>query len=417
MVTGEYIKCEMCDTVFKFRLQLDHSIYSYELPISIKCPTCGNTFDCRFNHKLGVMPKQYKTEPVTQADYSVAYSPQLPIPANLYYQEQEIISLTPYMEITRYYDMRLVHAFGKYLQLLLDEFYPQRELFSKCYPILQKGNIQAFQKMMQKLCDIKNPTRSLTDLEECFSAYHDFYVSAWEYFAVNTYCNHIGRTFEKMVVAVKTMPVEQLRSLYDTLNSRYSISKWRWDAWKNFACYADHIEFYFPAMFHLYMGDFRLPHTPKLCIVTLSQTKSNENYSKAYTRLVEILPFLVGLLNWKETGDADKFPNADSGMKGITGIDNYACIAEGLRIEKLDGYDEMQNYLLDCLDSHKRNAIDHHHVEMDSLTQQLKYYYRPGDDSLYDTGMLIDECYMTHICMIHIIEAVLLVDEVKKRLQ
>lgn len=417
MVTGEYIKCDMCDAVFKFRLQLDYSIYSYELPIGIKCPACGNTFDCRFNHKLGVMPRQYKTDSVVQADYSVAYSPQLPIPATQYYQEQEIIGLTPYMEITQYYDMRLVHAYGKYIQSLLDEFYPQRELFSKCLPILQKGNVRAFQKMMQKICDVKSPTRSLTDLKECFFAYHDFYVFAWNSFAVNTYRNHMGKTFEKMVLAVRTMPIEQLRSLSATLDSKHSISKWRWDAWKTFACYTDHIERYFPAMFHLYMGDFMLPHTPELCIVTITQINSNENYSRAYTRLVEILPLLVGLLNWMESGDVDKFTNADTGMKGITGIDNYACIAEGLRIEKLDGYDEMQNYLMGCLDSHKRNAIDHHHVEMDTITQQLKYYYRPGDDSLYDTGMLIDECYMTHICMIHIIEAVLIVDELKKRLR
>lgn len=417
MVTGEYIKCDMCDAVFKFRLQVDYSIYSYELPIGIKCPKCGNTFNCRFNHKTGVMPKQYKTEPVEQADYSVAYSPQLPIPADQYYQEHEILGLTPYMEITHYYDMRTVYAFGKYMQLLLDEFYPQRELFSKCLPILQKGNVRAFQKMMQKLCKISKPTRSLTNLEECFSAYHDFYVSAWNSFAVNTYRNRVGGTFDKMVSAVRTMPLEQLKSLYDTINCKHSISKWRWDAWKNFGHYADHIERYFPAMFHLYMDDFRLPHTPELCIVTISQNHSNENYSKAYTRLIEILPLLIGLLNWKETGDIDQFPNANTGMKGITGIDNFASIAEGLRIEKLEGYDEIQNYLLGCLDSHKRNAIDHHHVEMDPITQHLKYYYRLGDDSLFDTGSLIDECYMTNVCMVHIIEALLIVDELKKRLQ
>ena len=417
MVTGEYIKCDMCDAVFKFRLQLDMSMYSYELPIAITCPECGNSFDCRFTSKMGILPKQYNTSPVDKADYSVAYSPQLPIPASQYYQEQEIIGLTPYMEITHYYDMRQVYAFGKYMQLLLDEFYPQRELFSKCYPILQKGNVRAFQKMMQKLCDVKNPPRSLVNLPECFSAYHDFYVSAWSSFAVQTYRNHVGKTFEKMHDAVKTMPEEQLKELYDKLNAKQSILKWRWDAWKDFGQYADHIECYFPAMFHLYLGDFNLPHTPELCIVTISQAQSNGYYSKAYTRLVEILPLLTGLLNWQVTGDVDKFPNADTGMKGITDIGNYASIAEGLRIEKLAGYDEMQNYLMGCLDSHKRNAIDHHHVEMNPITQQLKYYYRAGDNSIFDTGTLIDECYMTHICMIHIIEAVLIVDELKKRIQ
>lgn len=417
MVTGSYIKCDMCNAVFKLRLQLDKSIYAYELPIGIKCPDCGNTFDCRFGYKHGILPKQYAADTEDVADYSIAYSPQLPIPAGQFYQEKETIGLTPYMELSGYYHMQEIFAFGRYMQSILDDFYPLRELYSKCLPILKKGNVKAFQKMMQKLCDIKNPTRTIHDLSECFSAYHDFYVSAWHTFAVNSYRDNAGKVFEKILNAAQTMPLEQLTSLYNKLNDLHSISKWRWDAWDDFGQYADHVERYCPAMFFLYMGDFRLPHIPDFCIVTLSQKQSNENYACGYTRLSQILPLLIGLLNWREIGDYDVFPNANTGMKGIKDICNYASIAEGLRLEKLDGYSDAQIYLMGCLDSHMRNAIDHRHVEMDPITQLEKYYYRLGDDSLYTTGRLIDECYMTHICMLHIVEAVLIVDEIKKRLR
>ena len=71
MVAGSYIKCDMCDAVFKFRLQLDKSVYAYELPIGIKCPGCGNTFDCRFSYKHGILPKQYAADTEDEVDYSL----------------------------------------------------------------------------------------------------------------------------------------------------------------------------------------------------------------------------------------------------------------------------------------------------------------------------------------------------------
>lgn len=417
MVIGSYIRCDMCDAVFKFRLQLDNSIYLYELPIGIMCPRCGNTFDCRYSNKNGILPMQYNVEIEDEADYSIAYSPQLPIPVGQYYQEKEMIGLTPYLELSQYYGMMGISGFGRYVQSILDDFYPQRELFLNCLPILKKGNVRTFQKMVQKLTGVNNSSKNIKDIEECFATYHNFYVSAWCTFAVKSYQEHAGKVFQKMLDAVQTMPKERLRDLYEKLDGLQSLSKWRWETWEDFGYWTEHVERYFPAMFYLYMGDYRLPHTPQFCIVTITQTYSNSNYSKAYTRLSQVLPLLIGLLNWENTGDYNVFPNRDGLMKGITDICSFASLAEGMRIEKLADYEEVQTYLMECLDSRMRNAIDHHHVEMDTESQVLKYFYRPVNGNLYKTGTLIDECYMTYICQLHLVEAVLIVDEIKNRLK
>ena len=61
MVHNIYVKCNTCGTPIRLRIQLDGSIYKYDLPIHICCPNpdCGDEFDCSFNHKQGILPRWY----------------------------------------------------------------------------------------------------------------------------------------------------------------------------------------------------------------------------------------------------------------------------------------------------------------------------------------------------------------------
>ena len=87
MVYNIYVKCNTCETPIRLRIQLDGSIYKYDLPIHICCPNpnCCDEFDCYFNHKQGVLPKWFVASEKDMPNYSISYSPQLPIPSNIKY--------------------------------------------------------------------------------------------------------------------------------------------------------------------------------------------------------------------------------------------------------------------------------------------------------------------------------------------
>ena len=49
MVFGVPFQCDICNTVMSIKIQADNSLYSYDYPISVKCPKCGNTNQDKMN--------------------------------------------------------------------------------------------------------------------------------------------------------------------------------------------------------------------------------------------------------------------------------------------------------------------------------------------------------------------------------
>lgn len=51
MVFGVPFQCDMCGTVIRLKIQADNSLYSYDYPVSVKCPKCGNILEFRYTIK------------------------------------------------------------------------------------------------------------------------------------------------------------------------------------------------------------------------------------------------------------------------------------------------------------------------------------------------------------------------------
>lgn len=417
MVIGTHIKCDLCDTVFKLRFQMDNSYKTYDLPIYLDCPNCGNKYTCRLNRKMEIFPIRYRAADTELPSYDISYSPQLPILEELYYNQSIAFSLTPFLALWLPLGGGNIKKHEYIMHQLLSDVFPQRKLFSSLLPIMKKGNEKAFKKQMLNICKITQTERRINSVQDCLDTYNDLVYTACRALSSEEYNNRCLHLVKRFSMVIKAKTKEELKCFHNHINPFFNLSNWRWDAWDYVGKFMDCVEQYFQAMFYASVGDFTIPHQPHSCIMTIDPEKVKNDYCTSYKRLSDCLTFLLGLNNWDKMGDYNGFINTSESMKGIINLEMFHKIPEGLKIDKLVDEIDIMDYLCGGLDNRVRNGYGHQKDKYKPNSQLIEFYYKSNDDTNHFDLMLIDVCYMTFINTLHIMEATTLIHELKKKIQ
>lgn len=417
MVIGIYIKCDLCDTIFKLRFQMDDSYKTYDLPIYVECPDCGNKFTCRLNKKMEIFPMKYRAADTGKPSYDISYSPQLPILEELYYNQSSLFSLTPFLALGLPFQMENIKKHEYIMHRLLAGVFPQRKLFSSLLPVMKNGNEKAFKKQMLNICEITQTERKINSVQDCLDTYNDLVYTACRVLSSEEYSNRCLPLVKRFSTVIEAKTKEELKCFCNYLKPFLSLSKWRWEAWDYVGKFMDCVEQYFQAMFYTSIGDFDIPHQPHCCIMSIDPEKVKNDYCASYKRLSDCLTFLLGLNNWDKMGDYNVFTNASGAMKGIVSLAMFHKVPEGLKMDKLFDENDMIDFLCGGLDNRVRNGYGHQKDKYKPNSQLVEFYYKSNDDITHFDVMLIDVCYMTFINTLHIMEVTVLIHQLQKKIQ
>lgn len=412
MVFGTPFRCDMCGTVIRLKIQADNSLYSYDYPISLTCPKCGNLIELRYSCKKGILPIDYRVAENTETEYDFYYSAFLPISIGLYMKPSAQIGLTPFLELGNYYPPEDIVNQNIRGDLFLKNIYPYRTIFKDLLPIYRKGNVLAYSKKLVKIFDLGKKYTPISDIKNCRKHLFELLQKTYTNFATDKYIEGVVTPF--LLETQNIAHLEEMKGAYSLAIGIVNYNQWQNSSFDFIANMVAKFEKYMPCLFYCTVGDFRERHNPPMNLYTISEEEAIADYDISFNLIKELLPLLISLSNFRLTGNAMKFPNQDKGMKGIDSVMAFYDLPDGLKLDKLQDYPVITNFLAGGFNTKIRNGIGHHRWNLVNETQLIRFYYKLNDEAEHYDVSLIDLCHLTIINLLHIMEFVLLVEKLKQ---
>lgn len=411
MVFGNPFRCDMCDTVIKLKIQADNSLFNYDYPISVVCPKCGNQIELTYNRGQGILPSEYKVDVNTKADCELYYSALLPIVECLYMKPSEQLALTPYLELSKYYSPIDIAAQNFRGNLFFNNIYPFRRTFAELLPIYRKENVLAFSKKLAKLYHVGNEYTPIANIKQCRKILFEFLQSTYNNLAPKEYVDNVANPF--LIETIDVLHLEVLQDAYKSATNIVNYERWQEKAFDFVAEMVAKFEKYLPSLFYCTVGDFRDRHDPPTNTYTISMKEVVEDYDTSFNLIKDLLPLIVSLANFKITGKITKFPNGDSGMKGISTIVDFYKLPDGLKLDKLQDYPEIISYLCGGFNNKIRNGIGHRRWSQVPESQIIQFRYKQNEENEHFDIRLIVLGSLVIVNFLHIIEFLLLIEKLK----
>ena len=412
MVFGVPFQCDICNTVMSIKIQADNSLYSYDYPISVKCPKCGNILEFRYSSQNGIQPKDYGVAEGAKSEYDFYYSAFLPVATGLYMRPSERIGLTPFMELGKYYHPENIVGQNYRGNLFLKHIYPFRSVFKDVLPIYQKENAAAYSKKIAKVFGLGENFTPISDIEICRKNLFELLNVTYDNLATAKYIDGIVTPFLQDTLNIAS--INELKDPYVMVASIVNYDEWQNSSFDFIAKMVAKFEKYMPSLFYCTVGDFEERHNPPMDIYTISLDEAIKDYDISFNLIKKLLPLIVSLSNHRLTGNVNVFPNKDGGMKGIETVKEFYELPDGLKMDKLQDYPEIVKFLAGGFNTKIRNGIGHQRWRLVNDTQNVQFYYKQNNlDEHYDV-QLVDLCYLTIINLLHIMEFVLLIEKLKR---
>lgn len=412
MVFGVPFQCDICNTVMSIKIQADNSLYSYDYPISVKCPKCGNILEFRYSSQNGIQPKDYGVAEGAKSEYDFYYSAFLPVATGLYMRPSERIGLTPFMELGKYYHPENIVGQNYRGNLFLKHIYPFRSVFKDVLPIYQKENAAAYSKKIAKVFGLGENFTPISDIEICRKNLFELLNVTYDNLATAKYIDGIVTPFLQDTLNIAS--INELKDPYVMVASIVNYDEWQNSSFDFIAKMVAKFEKYMPSLFYCTVGDFEERHNPPMDIYTISLDEAIKDYDISFNLIKKLLPLIVSLSNHRLTGNVNVFPNKDGGMKGIETVKEFYELPDGLKMDKLQDYPEIVKFLAGGFNTKIRNGIGHQRWRLVNDTQNVQFYYKQNNlDEHYDV-QLVDLCYLTIINFLHIVEFVMLIEKLKR---
>lgn len=412
MVFGVPFQCDICNTVMSIKIQADNSLYSYDYPISVKCPKCGNILEFRYSSQNGIQPKDYGVAEGAKSEYDFYYSAFLPVATGLYMRPSERIGLTPFMELGKSYHPENIVDQNYRGNLFLKNIYPFRSVIKDVLPIYQKENAAAYSKKIAKVFGLGENFTPISDIDICRKNLFELLNVTYDNLATAKYIDGIVTPFLQDTLNIAG--INELKAPYVMVTSIVNYDEWQNSSFDFIAKMVAKFEKYMPSLFYCTVGDFEERHNPPMDIYTISLDEAIKDYDISFNLIKELLPLIVSLSNHRLTGNVNVFPNKDEGMKGIETVKEFHELPDGLKMDKLQDYPEIVKYLAGGFNTKIRNGIGHQRWRLVNDTQNVQFYYKQNNlDEHYDV-QLVDLCYLNVINLLHIMEFVLLIEKLKR---
>lgn len=414
MVFAVPFRCDICDTCISLKIQADDSLFTYDYPISLECPNCGNQINFHYNKDKGILPLRYRIheEKNVSTEYDLYYSALLPVDAKLHFKPSKNITLTPFMFLSTIYDGEKVVLQNKVGKQFLENVYPYRKAFQELLPIYRKGNTVAYSKKLTYIFNITQKYIPISDIKTCRIQLFELLQNTYNNLSTDEYLSQIANPYLVDTIDVKN--IDSLKVPFAEITNIVNYNHWQKQAFDFISDMIAKFEKYMPSLFYCTIGDFEVPHKYAVETYTISAKDVVQDYDKSFNLIKDLLSLIVGLSNFRLTGSIDDFPNENGGMKGISSMKDFNLLTDGLKIDKLQDYGEVNDYLAGGFNHKIRNGIGHRRWDVVPDTQIIQFRYNQNDDNVHYDIQLVDLGYLVVINLLHIMEFVLLIEKLKK---
>lgn len=418
MVISSKIKCEICDSSFYIKYQMDQLIYQYPWNLDFYCPDCGDRIHVTFC-KNGLNCKSEKGDNGGKA-YMLGYSSCLPITKEMYLplteEADRRLFFSPFFNLSRKYSNQnydVIQKHGNFISAISANILPYRSSLLQLLPLLNKQNMkpEAYTKKMAKAFNIDSYRKGLSTYTDCVAHYAELVECCYTNLKPNTPASSpYGILFNDLMVFASDMDKNELRILKDELNQYYSLKEWLVkNAFSYIAKIISKIEKYFPAMFYGVTEEHTCPHSNQLYLVTINDEEVNADYSSGYEVIEKIFPIVVALENKLSRGDINAFEDDRYSM------DQFMKLTVGMRVKALQQNDVLKTYFLNSLNNKIRNGETHDNSHYDSEHQICRYIDFNNPNNMVEIP-LMDVAFMTYIQFIRIMEIALVVNKILQRI-
>ena len=414
MVFAVPFRCDTCDTGINLKIQADDSLFTYDYPISLECPNCGARIEFKYNKDRGILPLRYRIhgEENISTEIDLYYSALLPVDAKLHFKPSKNITLTPFIFLSTIYNGEKVVLQNKVGKQFLDNVYPFRKVFQELLPIYRKGNTVAYSKKLAHIFNITQKYTPISDIKTCRIHLFELLQNTYNNLSTDEYLCQIANPYLGDTIQVKD--IDSLKAPFAEINKSVNYNQWQKRAFNFISDMIAKFEKYMPSLFYCTVGDFEVPHQYEAETYTISTEEVIQDYDDSFNLVKDLLPLIVGLSNFRLTGNIDEFLNKDGDMKGVTCLKDFQLLTDGLKIDKLQDYNEVYKYLARGFNHKIRNGIGHDRWDVVPNTQILQFRYKQSDDNEHFDIQLVDLGYLVVINLLHIMEFVLLIEKIKK---
>ena len=415
MTISTNIKCDVCGHTFTLKSQMDNSINLYNWPIAIVCPDCNNHLNLSMTSK-GILPANFVCSE-TQDSTHVGYSATLPICHEIYYQHYPTL-ITPFsssfLNLYNLFGQKAVGDFGVSVSRILSGIIPYRQALKELHPLLIKKNVEAFLKKLAIVFNNKIETTTNENLD-CFVIYFELIKTIYNGLQTDAYERQKTGYFKELTNFIRNTSPDILNEIISATDTFQNLDDWlEQKAFNYIANITAHLETYIPALFYSSIGNFVIPHTENLNILTIDYDQANDDYATGFEILIKIIPLIIALHNTMRNGNYNIY--RETGNETNNALAQLNNTFGGKRKEIVETYPDLRAYFEYTLDNHIRNGENHCDVTYDVITQTLSYKYNINNPNLIHTERLIDLCFRVYLQFMRIIEITTLIITIKKKL-
>lgn len=406
MVYNCFIKCQVCGSITRVRLQVG---WLEEHPIVIACGRCGISLtgkvyidQCAIELKISFDNAEIINDN-GETDYMVECSGEFPV--KKLYADAHALDVTPF--IRNQARMGGIDGYEKFRQSVftLNKTVKKWTEYKRVFDLAKHGNKEYLIQEVKKLIP-KQITPCRNELE-VLKAVHMVEIIGFISPLRGDILSDI--TLSYSVLQLDLMQVKALIDYLD-LHDGYRLNDLQSLIYKIMNEFVDVFQYIIPAFAVQFYKDDSFNYADEgsttSCFDLVKQF-----YLDAYETLGNLLILPVALNNIKYRGS---YENVNSALEnGVVSLDDFIGLTKARRYHFCDKNELYTDYLQVLINSKLRNAISHNDVNYDTISQQITYIPNPKNRSEKLTTYLLEFENET----VHLFQAILVIAEYLYRIK
>lgn len=406
MVYNHFIKCQVCGTVTRIRLQVG---LLKGHPVVVACCNCGTSMNgyVDINQECPGLRFQFENADEVQDNkdsrYVVECSGEFPTIKPHADSTGGRIALSPFMRYTSIMGRGRYEKFAQSISKL-NNFCDRWSQYKRIIDLYNRGNRTYLTAEIWKMLP-----------KELFPCRNEFEISRAVHMIEVLYFIGVLRADIISDLSLSTSVVhlapEQLRILITFLNSHdgYSLKQLQSSIYKIYDEFIKTYPFLIPALSLQYCDDGVVDYDAEGS--TTSSFDLIKQFSlDAYETLGNLLVVTVALNNINYRNNCNQCAEKDG---KTVDLEKYIALSKANRFHYCDETEQYTRELQVILNSKLRNAIAHNDVEYDAITQKITYIPNPKDRTNKETAYLLE----FENEAIHLFQAITVISEYLYRLR
>lgn len=417
-----HIQCPTCNSIYTLRYQMDMTIYDNPWKLHLVCKNCGDSHDIVLDPNEDIIPKELKvnaTDKFGKEDgIVIGYSNTLPIYKDVYYiepHEFSIANFSPFMTLARMYPDEVFTLHGMMCATIRKYVFPIKDALLKLLPIMQKSNVQAYEKKWESF---GLPKRKIDSNQDCVLSYENLVLHILKLITPANYDKCSESALIQYLKFLNDSDSDSITAFGEAIREYIKPADWlRKEGYISAGKFMSAIDKFYSCMFYASSGEYIASAYPfDLRITSVGYEECNDLYELLFETMGHALTFLVAMENAITNGDANDFKVPEGGK--ITTLAKFDTLSTGSKLSFIDDHRPLTRELLSsAFDIRIRNGIDHGGVEFDNETQTLLYHYGKTDETQPYARQLIDVGFDVYLQAVHVLEVAAMLQILKRRKQ